>query len=293
MKSSEIETLRRSFSGPHELCSTSDGKTLFLRRWPSAPTAKASILILHGITAHSGPYGRLLGEPLSQAGFDIWGLDLRGHGLSDGKRGDYPGPDRYERDLAEAVGFVRSRVKLLVVLGHSLGVVSAMVSARVATPKIDGLILLSAARQIRTDAYPPPSGKAVLKALIGAALLRGTPLIEYRRSGQLGLDDPLYNFRYSARFYSSLYGVGVLRLSSMMRAGSLDVPNMTFPPNLKIPILMGVGDRDELFTVDMVRSTFDGIPVSTKEFFVVPGGRHAVFPPGSWQPIVDWLNGKF
>ena len=164
----EVKIRRNSFQGPHELCPTSDGKNLFLRHWPSASSSRVSVLILHGITAYSGPYAALLGEPLARAGFDAWGLDLRGHGLSDGRRGDYPGPQRFERDLAEVIGFVRSRADRLVVLGHSLGVLSALVAQRMAPEKVDGLVLLSAARHLNPGAFPPPSGVAILKAIFGS-----------------------------------------------------------------------------------------------------------------------------
>lgn len=288
-----ISELRAAFHGPHELLKASDGRTLFLRRWPASGPSSVSVLVLHGITAYSGPYGALLGVPLSQAGIDVWGLDLRGHGLSDGRRGDYPGAPRLELDLSEAVARVKAEGRKLVVLGHSLGVLTALLAARGRPDAVDGLVLLSAARQMRTGIYPEPHGKALLKALIGASLLRGTPLIEYRREGMMGLDDPLFNFRYSARFYTTLYGVGVLQLSTMLREGNLDVPILHDPRPLRGPVLVGVGDRDELFPLPAVQHFCNGLPASDKEFFVVPGAKHASFPPGSWGPLTDWLHRKF
>lgn len=289
----DVTGLRSVFSGPHELVRTSDGKTLFLRRWDARPNSKASVLILHGITAYSGPYGPLIAEQLAQEGFEVYGMDLRGHGLSDGARGDYPSQERLESDLAETVAFVRGKSRKLVVLGHSLGALSAVVAERKCPDAIDGLILLSAAKKINAGAFGKPSAGAVLKSLVGATLLRGSPLIEYRRQGMLGLNDPLFNFRYSARFYSVLYGVGALRLTRMMRAGVLDSPNLEFEQKLRIPLLVGVGDHDELFAVDSVRQFCEGISADDKTFFVVPGARHAAFPKDSWGPVVSWLTEKF
>ncbi len=289
----EIVLRRNAFLEPHELLPTSDGKRLFLRHWPSAAPSPVSVLILHGISAYSGAYSGFLGEPLARAGFDTWGLDLRGHGLSDGRRGDYPSPQRFETDLKEAAGFVRTRSRRLVVLGHSLGVLSALVTQRVAPEKVDGLVLLSAARHLNPGVFPPPSGADILKALLGVAFLHHSRLIEYRRTGQLGREDPLYNFRYSVKFYEAAYGTSFLVLSGMLREGSLDVPNLRPSPSLQVPVLVGVGDQDEIFPVEAVRSFYESLPTRRREFMVIPGGHHAHFPPQELKPLTDWLRRSF
>src|SRR5580765_2539498 len=100
--SEESAVLRKNFSGTHDQFTTQDGVTLFLRRWnpDSLTPAKKGIavLIFHGFTAHSGAYN-MAGSPISAAGYSTFGLDYRGHGLSDGIRGDSPGKDRWISDL--------------------------------------------------------------------------------------------------------------------------------------------------------------------------------------------------
>ena len=282
--------LRADFREPHDLILTSDGKTLFLRRWDPSGAPSASILVLHGITAYSTPYGPLLAEELAGAGFRVYGLDLRGHGLSDGRRGDIPSEARLVSDLREALAFVRARSAKLVLLGHSLGVLLAIRAVNESPDRIDGLVLLSAARKVRPGAYPKPSGMALVRILLGVSLLRGWPLIEYRRSGMTGTDDPLFNFHYSARFMSTLYGAGALAVARMFRDGVLDTPNLRFTRALPMPLYVGVGDRDELFTEEAARSLFEGIDAARKEFAVIPGAHHATFPSGSWTGLVTWLN---
>lgn len=289
----DVTGLWESFNGPHDLVRTSDGTTLFLRRWGSGGDAKATVLILHGITAYSGPYGPLIAEQLALAGFDVVGMDLRGHGLSEGRRGDYPSAERLRKDLSETVEFVRAKSRKLVVLGHSLGVLSAIVAVKERPESIDGVILLSAAKKINTEAFAKPSAGAAFRNLLGATFLPGRPLIQYRRRGMGGLDDPLFNFRYSARFYSVLYGVGAVPLSRMLREGLLDSPNLTIGQKLRIPLLVGVGDHDEIFAVESARQFYEGIDADDKTFFVIPGARHAVFPKDAWGPVLSWLAEKF
>lgn len=290
VNASEIARLRETFKGPHDLLRASDGKTLFLRRWDPPAPESASILVLHGITAYSRPYGPLLADELARAGFRVYGLDLRGHGLSDGKRGDMPNEARLNSDLQETLAFVRTHSSKVVLLGHSLGALLAIRAVNHFPDAIDGLVLLSAARKIRPGVYPKPRGWALLKILVGVSLLRGTPLIPYRRSGMTGTDDPLFNFEYSARFMSTLYGAGALAVARMFREGVLDSPNLEFSGKVSVPLFVGVGDQDELFSVEAARSFFEGIECDRKQFEVIPGAHHALFPPSGWTPLETWLK---
>ncbi len=294
MDRADVVTLRNGFTGPHELLRTSDGAVLFLRRWDTPRAHGVSVLIFHGITAHSGPYGSILGQALADGGYPVYGLDLRGHGLSDGVRGDYPSAERYAADLSEAVEFVKARSPKLVLLGHSLGVLSALRAQQVRPEDTDGLILLSAGKRIRTGVRDRPTAGQALEAIIGIGILRGTPLITYtRREGMVGLDDPLFNFRYSARFYTATFGVGALQVARMFRQGTVDSPYLRPSGQVRIPVLFGVGDQDEYFPVESVRQFCDGFDADAKEFFVIPRAKHAAFPPDSWAPLLAWLGEKF
>jgi acylglycerol lipase len=289
----DVAGTRAGFSGPHELVHTSDDKILFVRRWDAKIESPVSVLIFHGITAHSGPYGPMIAERLSSAGFNVFGMDLRGHGLSDGTRGDYPSSERLAKDLAETVALVRSKSRRLVLLGHSLGAIMAIIAVSSVSQGIDGLVLISAARRLRTGVYRKPSTGALLKTFIGITILRGSPMIEYHREGMVGINDPLFNFRYSSRFYSAMYGVSALSVSRMMSSGLIDSPSLRFKGKLGIPLLIGVGDHDEIFATEYAREFYEEIDCDDKEFFVIPGAKHAVFPKDAWDPLLAWLGKRF
>jgi len=289
----DVGRLRAEYNGPHELVSTSDGKSLFVRRWNAGREARVSVLIFHGITGYSGPYGPMVAEQLAASGYDVFGLDLRGHGLSDGRRGDYPSEERLRADIDETVALVKSKSNRLVVMGHSLGALPAIIATKNHPEEVSGLVIVSAAKKVRTGVYPRPSTGAMFRTLIGVAIFRGTPLIEYRREGQIGIDDPLFNFEYSARFYTVLYGAGALRVMRMLSSGMIDSPNLSLDGKLKVPLFVAVGDHDELFSAEGVREFCDGIDCDDKEFQVIPGAKHALWPKGAFAPLVDWLARKF
>ena len=94
--------------------------------------------------------------------------------------------------------------------------------------------------------------------------------------GQEGLDDPLFNFYYTLRF---------LRI--------LNLEKFQLPKRIDVPVYIGVGDMDELYTVRTVASFMDEIHALDKEFHIVPDGKHANFPDGSWDHLIDWLKRKF
>jgi alpha-beta hydrolase superfamily lysophospholipase len=224
-----VAKLRDEYESLHHKVTTSDGLTLFLREWRPAPGSEkeTAILILHGITAYSGPYA-MIGEPLAENGFTTYGMDLRGHGLSDGDRGDSPGRDVFIRDLCETISFVREKHSKLVLLGHSLGVLSAILAINGCSKPADGAIFLSAAKTMREGVSPELSLSKKLGILFRSLASPSKPVVEYRREGMVGLDDPLFTFNYSLRF--------------MRIAGFRD---LSFPEELAIPVFVGIGDSDE------------------------------------------------
>jgi len=273
----DIPLLRNEFEGPHHLITTSDNQILFLRKWESrtAESKNTAILLLHGITAYSGPYG-LITNPLTEQGFNVYGLDLRGHGLSDGNRGDNPSMDRFVKDLCESIQFVKQLHSKVVLLGHSLGVLSSLIALNNCLENIDGAALLSGARITKSNAYAEMSLTQKLNILLNSIFRPSKPVIRYYREGMIGLDNPLFNFSYTYRF---------------MKIVSLR--DFTFPELGEMPVFVGIGDNDELFSVEDCRALFDEVPSTNKMFHIAVGGKHSEFPPGSWDPLGKWLDEQF
>ncbi len=276
----EAAALRKNYKGPHDQFITSDGVTLFLRRWNPdslAPVKKGiAVLIFHGFTAYSGPYN-MAGVPISAAGYTTFGLDYRGHGLSDGIRGDSPGKDRWIADLAESVKYVRSLgFPKVIVLGHSLGVAFAICAADAVPDEIAGLVLMSGAYEGRKGLSEPPSLFEKTRILASAIFRPSHPSVEYYRKGMTVTKDSLFNFRYTLRFLTMM-----------------DVKQLRLPRDMNIPVLVAVGDQDELFEVDKVRDFYDSIPGNKKEFLVMKNTTHARIPYESWEQVVLWLNKNF
>ncbi|MFN8347151.1 MAG: alpha/beta fold hydrolase [Spirosomataceae bacterium] len=269
--------LREHFTGPHHVFTTADGESLFLRRWnpDSVEPAKKGIavLIFHGITAHSGAYD-MGGKPIAAGGYTTFGLDYRGHGLSGGNRGDSPGKDRWIADLADAVKFIKGLgFSKVVILGHSLGVASAICAANAVPEEIAGLILLSGAYEGRKGLTKPPTFFEKTRLLASAVFRPSYPAAEYYREGMTVTKDSLFNLRYTVRFLTML-----------------NVKELHLLPTLNIPVLVGAGDKDELFEVAKVKEFYDLVPGNKKEFLVMKNTTHAKIPIESWEQVVAWLD---
>ncbi len=276
----QAAVLRQNYTGPHNLLKTTDGETLFLRRWNPdtiTPAKKGiAVLIFHGFTAYSGPYA-MAGEPISKGGYTVFGLDYRGHGLSGGNRGDSPGKDRWIADLSESVKYIKGLgFTKVIVLGHSLGVASAICAADAVPNDIAGLILLSGAYEGRKGLSKPIPFFKQAKILASSIVRPSYPAVEYYRDGMTVSKDTLFNFRYTLRFLTML-----------------DVKKLRLPATMNVPVLVGVGDKDELFAIDKVRDFYNLIPGNQKTFLIMKNATHAKISRENWEEVVAWLDKTF
>ena len=98
-----------------------DGTRLHYRVWEPA-SARAGVVVVHGLADHSGRYA-VLGRALGEHGIVVLAMDLRGHGRSGGPRGHAASFDRLLGDVIDGAEALRARTGTLpvFVLGHSMG----------------------------------------------------------------------------------------------------------------------------------------------------------------------------
>lgn len=134
------------------MTTTSDGLQLYTRDWPAPGALRGQVLIVHGLGEHIERYAHVAAA-LNVAGWSVHGWDHRGHGRSEGPRGDIPDHDALLRDTATVIDTIRRPGQRFVLLGHSLG---GAIAARFAAEALsahsaawsralDGLVLSSPA----------------------------------------------------------------------------------------------------------------------------------------------------
>lgn len=122
---------------------TTDGLTL--RGW-FVPTQKADApaIVYAPATSHDQRSGLSLVPAFHEAGYHVLLFSYRGHALSDGRKGQFTYGDAESQDVDAAVRFLREveEVERIAVIGHSVGAVSAILSAA-RNPLIEAVVAVA------------------------------------------------------------------------------------------------------------------------------------------------------
>ncbi len=129
-----------------------DGAGLFYRSWKQTAEVNRALIVIHRGHEHSGRVSNLV-EELDLHDVWVFSWDCRGHGLSPGERGYANSYDDLVRDLDAFVKFISARhgipVKNMVILGNSVGAVTASAWVHEYAPRIRGMVLVAPAFRIR------------------------------------------------------------------------------------------------------------------------------------------------
>ncbi|MEV0295194.1 alpha/beta hydrolase [Nocardia sp. NPDC050710] len=148
------------------------------RRWP-VDNSTAVVVLLPGLGQHSGHYHRFA-RTLKAIDIEVWALDTAGHGLSEG---DPEQPGTLAQLVADAtmlVDLVRAELPNtpMVLMGHSLGAVTALGMLGAAVPDIGSAADLSAVESNYPVTPSLPAGELtglVLSGVPKRALGGGMP----------------------------------------------------------------------------------------------------------------------
>ena len=248
-----------------------------------ADKPKASVLIVHGLGEHLGRYGNVT-NTLKE--YNLFLLDLRGHGKSGGKRGHVMRFDEYLDD----VDTLRNEVKGLIrgktfILGHSMG---GLIVLRYAIYRPEGISGVVASGPLLGVNVKVPKIKDVIGRLV-ANLAPGLSMSNEIDTGKLSHDkavvdaynnDPLVHAKVSARWYVE-----------MVKAMADTNENAG---RLSMPCLILHGSADALTNPRSSREFFEKAGSKDKTYKLYEGYYHEVYNEVEKQkPLSDmaeWLN---
>lgn len=204
-----------------------DGTRLYCRFWRAE--APATLLIVHGLGAHGGWFIDM-GNALASRGVNVWVVDHRGFGRSEGPRGHVTDYRRYLQDIDAVVDAVHAALPgtRLFMLGHSMGAVFATYYAAAHPEKLSGMLLLNPWIK---DQLSPPIGTVLAVALRGMMksprlyrLAGGTDAMTVNADAAKLLEaDPYWVQEESASFFwqVTLMRNGVLKQAQQVRPPAL------------------------------------------------------------------------
>jgi acylglycerol lipase len=239
-------TAERGTGGIESTAAAVDGTLLLLRHWPAEGRAWATLLMIHGLSEHSGRYSPFAAMA-SEGGLDVHAYDLRGHGRSGGQRMYVDRWSVYLDDLQARLAAVRLPGRPLVLFGHSMGSLIALAYMLDGRPAPD-LLVLSA----------PPLGAAVpawqrvgapLLSLLAPRLAVANPIDGAQLSrdpdvGEAYFADPLVQPWSTARLGNELFGAMTRARKRLRRLDDRGIPTLVIhggddrlvPPRLSEPL---------------------------------------------------------
>jgi len=248
-----------------------DGTELFYRAWlPNDDSTQKALLLFHRGHEHSGRWQ----ETVDALGFDdaaVFAWDARGHGRSPGERGAARGLADVIKDVDAFVRHVAKcydiALENMIVLAHSLAAVTVSAWVHDYAPPIRGLILATAAFEVRL--YVPAAipalrleqrvfGKGKVTSYVRATMLTHDPTEAVRYES-----DPLIFKQIAINLLLDLHDTARRLLAD---AGAIHVPT-----------LMLAAGRDWVVSLKAQREFFDRLSSPVKRMHVFPAMYHSIF----------------
>ncbi len=257
---------------------------------------KTLLVFIHGTAAQSKLY-LPLADTLRQYGIATALLDLRGHGLSEGRRGDAKNITALARDIKLFLDTLRAKFpeKKIVLGGHSLGAGACLkyISFFYDRPSHyrppDAFLLMSGGfypnPNCSTRRRPIPSDGAFARVdAFQSFLLIPDILLDFHpRAFEILLpDDSLVQRAVSNHLLTTRYA-----LTFFLAAFPTDV--METYRHVRFPTLLVIGKHDELLRVCDAEYTLSRLPTKEKSLIVFDA-NHIDIIWRSASAIATWLN---
>ncbi|MCB9793288.1 MAG: lysophospholipase [Alphaproteobacteria bacterium] len=265
----------------HSTLKSRDGTELACRRWTPADAPKAQVLLVHGLAEHMGRYGHV-GEALREAGYAVTGLELRGHGHSEGKRGFVERWSFYCDDVRAGLAAIGEPA---FIIAHSMG---GLVSVHTVLASDEGVRGLVTSNPQLGLAFTPPRIKAAAGRLLSRVLpslsmtneLDASKLSRDPEVARKYLADPLvYNTITPRWFTEALKAMD----GAHAQAG-----------RLRVPLLMMLGDQDGLTDWQAGKRFYESAGSADKQLKVYEGFYHELFNEPEkarvLADVVSWLD---
>ncbi len=239
-----------------------DGTQLSVRDWRPDGPPQHQLLLVHGLGEHLGRYEGL-GEALAGRGVRCLGVDLRGHGMSRGRRGHIRRWQDYVLDIAAAAEQLEAPYNLF---AHSMGGLVALDFLQQHADSVRKIILSGplVGEAVKNPEWKKKMGLILSKVLPWVPVANGIPMEDLcTDSAQVSLfeNDSLRVKTITPRWYSEM-------LDAVERMWEY-LPNYTTQMDLHVAGEERIIDRQALDRF------FEQWPAEKKRW-IWEGGRHEI-----------------
>jgi len=241
---------------------TASGRINAIEFASDKPTSD-TLLCIHGFCCDARVF-TYVGRKLSSRGYNVVSIDLPGHNMSDGEKGDLDF-NASINSIHQIVTELKKRSARVFILSHSMGCIFALWYAHLFKGSIDGLILLCPFLRVRNmkrryDAEP--SALKLLLLYFARALMPNKCLNiveDFPAWVKAGGDeiawmmkDSQVNFRYSYRFVVDIFAKKNSKISELSDLGN-------------IPVLILHGREDRMIYLQVSEEFFKLLDTNMKD----------------------------
>lgn len=265
-----------------------DGALVHFDARDAEPVARGTCLTVHGLGEHLGKYAEWF-DFATAAGWNVTAFDLRGHGHSPGRRGDFEFEDLVA-DLARFVAVTQDRYpdRPVFVVAHSLGALVAIRHAATAEdPGVEGLALSSPPLRIVRQ-YPKWyrwTVQALGRIAPGIPLPRGTDPARLTRDPERVAairSDPLAGRVWSPR--------------AMLSTERAIEAILAEPERVRLPVLVLVAEQDAIARPEGAREWSRDVGSGDVTIGKVAGAYHEILNDlgreSAYRRILDWCEAR-
>jgi alpha-beta hydrolase superfamily lysophospholipase len=263
-----------------------DKTKLIVHEWSprKAQADKPVVLFIHGIAFHGEPY-RAIAAGFTEQGVTLIAPDLRGHGRSEGPRGQLPPPHVLRADIGAVIDEIHHLHSdaPVVLLGDSMGGLIAADYAWRGEQRLAGLALFVPAFGLNKELWQ--KGGVDLAGILrrgGVNLANESKIAPSTRSEgflKARLTDSL-----SLREVTSGYLLTILALQR-------EWPRVA--EEIKMPLFVCVAGEDKIIDNDAARQVFEhaASPTAEKTWLKVDGAYHTLcWDPTTPQTIAELVK---
>jgi len=267
-----------------------DGTRIFLQEWHPAGAPRRAVVCFHG-AGGQGQYFALVADILAPRGAAVFVADYRGHGLSEGRRGDFPSFQTLLDDCREVVAHVRGKLPGIpvIILGESMGGAMAVNYSARFPDDVSGLILFSPALRFRKS-VPWPQVLYMPYYLLTALVAPGRAVINMKGNEHLGIKNPIHvefdkTDPYHLTHISPRY---FLQLNRYMAIGLSRCPGL-----IKAPTILFQGGADPAVDPAGAEIFIQRLAASDKELVCYPKGLHVLLTDPDAPDVSERLGAWF
>ena len=270
----------------------SAGVKLFYRSFEPATKEVEKVLIgCHGMGGEGEYFVLLADQIVEQTGTAFYIMDYRGHGRSEGKKGDIKTFQLYLDDLREFHNFLRQRFpdKPFFIMGESMGGIVSVNFVAQNPDLFKGVIEFAPAVRFHLTSFSIKDAFRAVGYFFVYLVKPGAGVIGVKGRENVGVRNEIHQ-RYDAENPFHLEKVSPRYLLQLNKYSKIAYKS---GDKILIPTIIFQGESDKAVSVEGVKKFFQTLKSEDKELMLYPEAYHVLFtdPYATelWDKLRTWL----